>query len=448
MSEGESHRLILSAPFRTNIEMDAFSALSAEEVGTRLREAVAGLNGAGGDGVQWTAEREPGRDDGLVFASLDEHALPEKVKPIACLRLQGSALERLAEGVSPAAGASSMLIEDCCVMYYDDTIAILVCSVFLGGLREGCLGSVDEWTIGFCKSLTDRLGVHRARLEGALHAIRAAGRWQGLFHPPGRLRRFADRNRSSSQDGRTVLWVNRVLAVPEQPGPEALAAWTQTQPGAADWVDLGSMRLLARVGNSVLAGPPSGRDVSVTVDAVALCTFLYVSHNLYRQRLKQMHLEVAKAAKGTSRTSLSEDAVGELRDHVMVMEGEFVDCRLGLQGHMREAVLRYLKEWNYDALAAAVARRSATLETAWSLLREKRRRRYDGALQSALTVIAGVAVMQFLLALFAAAGDGRVPEDSVPGLIDAARLLSPDLTLHAALLLLLVLPLLAIRGRK
>ena len=448
VNEGESHRLILSAPFRTNIEMDTFSALSAADVGDRLRDAVGDLSGTASEGVRWTTEREPGRGDGLLFASLDEHVLPQKAKPIACLQLHGRALERLADGASPAEGASSLRIDDCRVMYYDDTIAILVCTVSLGRLRAGDLGSVDQWSIGFCKSLADKLGTHRAKLEGALLASREARRQRRLFSPAGRLRRFDDRNRGSSQDGRTVLWVNRVLVTEAEPSAEALAAWTQTQPRAADWVDLGSMRLLPCVGNSVLAGPLSERDVSVTVGAVALCTFFYVSQDLFRQRLKDLHLQVARAAKGMSRTSLSDEALGELRDHVVVMEGEFGDCRLGLQGHMREAALRFLKAWNYDALAAAVARRSASLETAWSLLREKRRRRYDGALQSALTVIAGVAVMQFLLALFAAAGDGTVPEDSVPGLIDAARLLPPDLTFHAALVLLLALPLLAIRGRK
>ncbi len=245
-----------------------------------------------------------------------------------------------------------------------------------------------------------------------------------------------------------MLWVNRILVVGESPSPEALSAWTQTQALDADWMPLGSMKLLARVGNSVLSGPLSERDVAVTVDAVALSTFFYVSQDLFRQRLKQLHLEVARTANGMSRTSLSDEALGELRDHVVVMEGEFGDCRLGLQGHMREAALRFLAAWNYDTLAAAVAQRSASLETAWSLLREKRRRRYDGALQSALTVIAGVAVMQFLLALFAAAGGGTVPADAWAGPIDLARLLPPDLMLNAALVLLLVLPLLAVRGRK
>ena len=448
MSDGDAQHLILSAPFRTNIEMDTFSALSESEVDRLVREVAESLNDAEKGGSRWTTERGSGSSAELLFTSLDDHILPQKAKPIACLRSGDGVLGRTAEALRRISKASSIRIDDCRVRYYDDTIAILVCRVTLGGLRPSDLGSLDKWSIKFCRTLIDELGAHRARFEDAFLARSAARRHRRLFARPKRLRRFSDRNQGSSENGATMLWVNRVLVADAEPGPEALAAWTQTQARDSDWLDLGSMRLLACVGNSVLAGPLSERDVSVAIDAVALCTFFYVSQDLFRQRLKQLHLEVARAAKGASRTTFSDEALGELRDHLVVMEGEFGDCRLGLQGHMREVALRFLEAWNYDALASAVERRRQSLETAWSLLREKRRRRYDGALQSALTVIAGVTVMQFLLSLFASAGDGTIPEDSVPGLIDMARLLSPDLTLHAALLLVLSLAILAVRGRK
>ena len=448
MSDGSDQHLILSAPFRTNIEMDTFSALSESEVDRLVREVIENLNDREKGGFRWTTERSCGSSDELMYANLDDHVLPQKAKPIACLQSGDGALDRIAEALRRISNASSIRIHDCRVRYYDDTIANLVCRVTLGGLRPSDLGSLDKWSITFCRTLIDEFGTHRARLEEAFLALSAAKRHRRLFARPKRLRRFSDRNQGSSENGATMLWVNRVFVADTKPSPEAMAAWTQTQARDADWLDLGSMKLLACVGNSVIAGPFSERDVSVTIDAVALCTFFYVSQDLFRQRLKQLHLEVARAAKGASRTTFSDEALGELRDHLVVMEGEFGDCRLGLQGHMREVALRFLDAWNYDALASAVERRRQSLETAWSLLREKRRRRYDGALQSALTVIAGVAVMQFFLSLFVSVGDGTIPEDSVPGLIDLARLLSPDLTLHAALLVVLSLALLAVRGRK
>ena len=448
MSDGSDQHLILSAPFRTNIEMDTFSALSESEVDRLVREVTESLNDAEKGGSRWATERGSGSSDELLFTSLDDHVLPQKAKPIACLQSGDGALDRIAEALRGISKASSIRIDDCRVRYYDDTIAILVCRVTLGGLRPSDLGSLDKWSITFCRRLIDELGSRRARLEEAFLARSAAKRHRRLFARPKRLRRFSDRNQGSSENGATMLWVNRVLVADAEPSPEAMAAWTQTQARDSDWVDLGSMRLLACVGNSVLAGPLCERDVSVAIDAVALCTFFYVSQDLFRQRLKELHLEVARAAKGASRTTFSDEALVELRDHLVVMEGEFGDCRLGLQGHMREVALRFLGAWHYDALASAVERRRQSLETAWSLLREKRRRWYDGTLQSSLTVIAGIAVMQFLLSLFSAAGDGAVPEDSVPGLIDMARLLSPDLTLHVALLLLLALALVAVRGRK
>lgn len=448
MNEEKALGLIFLAPFRTNIEMDTFSTLSATEVDDLIRGVTENLNNTEKASVRWTTERNAGNNDDLLFASLDEHVLPQKAKPIACLRSVDGALDQLVERLRPNAGASSIRIDDCCVRYYDDTIAILVCRVSLGGLCTSDLQSIDKWSVGFCQSLIDCLGTHRARLESAFLARCATKRYRGLFAGPKRLCRFADRNRGSSEDGKTMLWVNRILVADTEPNPEIMAAWTQTRTQDAAWVDLNAMRLLACVGNSVLAGPFSERDVQVTISAVALSTFFYVSQDLFRQRLKQLHLEVARAAKGTARTTFSDDVLSELRDHLVVMEGEFGDCRLGLQGHTREAALRFLEAWNYDALASAVERRRHSIETAWSLLREKRRRGYDTALQSVLTVIAGVAVMEVLLSLFAAAGDGTVPEDSVPGLIDAARLLSPDLTLYAALFVALVLSFLAIRGRK
>jgi len=457
VSEEKTHRFIFLAPFRTNVETDIFSALPDTEIDDHILEVMGDLNGAEKGRSHWTTERGSGRGDELLFANLDQHVLPRKAKPIVRLEIRGSDLEQLANNTHAPSGVSNLSITHCGVKYYDDTIAILVCRINLVGLRTSDMGSIDAWSTEFCKSLIDGLKVSRARLEAALRARLEAAlhegygtRWQHKFYCcPRRQHRFADHSRGSSEDGRSMLWVTRILVADDKPNPEAIKAWTQTAGGDdADWLSLESMRLLACVGNSVLAGPLSERDVSVTTNAVALCTFFYVFQDLFRQRLKALQLEVAKTAKGVSRKSLSHEALGELRDRVVVMEGEFWDCRLGLQGHLREVALRFLKAWNYDALASAVERRSASLGTAWLLLREKRARKYNGTLQLVLTAIAGLAIMDFILSLFAAAGAGRVPDDGVIGPIDVAKVLPPDLMLNIALLLICVLPLLVLWGRK
>ena len=447
-STGLQH-FIFSAPFRTNIEMNTFSALSADKVDGHIREVVGELGRTEGGDDLWTTGRDSGQRGELVYANLDESVLPRKAKPIACLQVRSQGLERIAKDACAPSGATSLDISDCGVRYYDDTIAILVCRVSVGGLRTSDAGSISNWSTGFCKSLIDRLRSRRLRLESALLARSAASKNQGLLSRQGHLSRFTDRNEpSAANDGDTMLWVNRIMVSEREPNREAIAEWSQIRPTDADWLDLSSMRLLACVGNSVLAGPPSDRDASVTIDAVALCTYFYVSQDLFRQRLKELHLEVARAAKGVSRSNFSDEKLGELRDHVVVMEGEFGDCRLGLQGHAHDIASRLLEAWNYEALASAVERRSASLETVWSLWREKRRRKYEGALRFVLTIIAGAAVMEFCLSLFVAAGDGKVAPDSVPGLMDAARLVAPDLTLYLALVLVLLLPILVVLGRK
>ncbi|MCZ0941863.1 MAG: hypothetical protein OXJ53_02270 [Gammaproteobacteria bacterium] len=449
MNEQDASRFIFSAPFRTNIEMDTFSASSPMDAENHIQKIVDLLNGSVSEGCRWTTERGPKSDGDLQFASLNEHDLSPKAKPILCLQVRCEALEQFRKSACVPSGASSLGFNDCRVLYYDDTVAILICDISMGGLRRGAMEVIDAWSVEFCKSLVDWLRPHRDCLERSLLAGSSGRRHRDLFAQRCHLRRFDDRNDSASADGQTMMWVNRIMVVDQQPSQKAMAAWTQTRALDGNWLDLDAMRLLACVGNSVLAGPISERDVLVTTDAVALCTFFYVSQRLFREHLKQLHLDVARATKGVSRSSLSDERFGELRDHVVVMEAEFRDCRLGLQGHMGEVASRLLDVWNYDALASAVEQRSASLETAWSLLREKRRRRYEVILQSVLTVIACAAVMDFVLSLFAVAGDGKVPEDSVAGLIDAAKLVPPDLTLNALLILILVvLPFLVIRGRK
>ena len=449
VSEKRTGRFIFFAPFRTNVETDIFSALSDTEVDNLIFKVACGLNRAEEGRSQWITERGAGRGDKLLFANLDEHVLPRKAKPIVCLEVCSKDLEQLSSNARPPAGASKLTVTECTVRYYDDTIAILVCRVGLEGLLAGDIGSIDAWSTEFCQSLVDKLRVSRTRLEKALYEQNET-RWRhNFFGSLGRSRRLADHNRGSSVDGRSMLWVTRVLVAEDEPDLEAIQSWTQTDAGDEnDWLGLESMRLLACVGNSVLAGRLSERDVSVTTNAVALCTFFYVYQDLFRLRLKELQLEVARTAKGISRKSLSQEELGELRDRVVIMEGEFWDCRLGLQGHMREVALRFLNAWNYDALSTAVERRSTSLETAWSLLREKRVRKYNSTLQLALTTIAGLAIMDFILSLFAAAGAGKVPDDGVIGPIDAARMLPPDLMLNIALLLICALPLLVIRGRK
>ena len=446
MTEPDALRFVFSAPFRTNVEMDTFSVLSPADTDAHVERVAAILNDADGVGGRWTAVR--GDHDGeLRFANLDEHALPRTATPILSLRVADEVVGRFAENVVLPPGASSLGIDDCDVGYYDDTIAILTCQVSLGGSPADVLPDLDAWSTGFCKSLIDELRTHRERLEEAL-ATRGPTKAHGLlFSRPGRLRRFSDRNRGSGEDGRTMLWVHRVLLADARPEPELIDGWTQAPASCADWLPLSSMSLLARVGNSVLAGPFSGRDVSVTRDILALCTFFHATRDLFREHLKRMLLDVGRASRGVARASFTEQALGDLRTHVDVMEGECEDCRLGLQGHAKAVMRRILDVWEYDALSAAVKRKSASLGSAWSLFQEGRRRRYNAVVQAVLSVIAGAAVMDLVLSLLTAAGNPWIAEDSWTGLIDAARLVPPDLTLYGALLLLVLLPLLVIRGR-
>ncbi len=446
MNEPNALRFLFSAPFRTNVEMDTFSVLSPAEVDAHVEDIATRLNEAEGTEGRWTAGGGE-HDDELRFANLDEHALPRTATPILSLWVSGEVVGRLAEGAPLPSGASNMRIADCRVGYYDDTIAMLVCEVSVDGSPADVLAGLDTWSTRFCKSLIDALGTHRRKLEKALATKGGAKAREPLFSRAGRLRRFSDRNRGAREDGQTMLWVNRVWLAGDRPAPDLIEGWTQAPASDADWLPLHSMSLLARVGNSVLAGPFSARDVAVTRDVVALCTFFYVTRDLFRQHLKLMLLDVGRAARGVSRASFTEEALGDLRTHVDVMEGECDDCRLGLQGHAGAVMQRLLGVWEYDALSSAVKRKSASLGGAWSLYQDGRRQRYNAIVQAVLSVIAGAAVMELVLSLFAAAGNAGIPDDSWTGLIDAARVMSPDLTLYGALVVLLLLPLLVMRGR-
>ena len=209
MNEPHALRFVFSAPFRTNVEMDTFSVLSPAEVDAHVGHIATVLNGAAGTGGRWTAGGGD-HDDELRFASLDEHALPRTATPIISVRVSDEVAGRLAEGASLPFGVSSLRIADCSVGYYDDTIAILVCEVGIGGSPAGVLPGLDTWSTGFCKSLIDALGSHRRELEKALAEKGATKVHDRLFSRAGRLRRFSDRNRGSRQDGQTMLWVNRV----------------------------------------------------------------------------------------------------------------------------------------------------------------------------------------------------------------------------------------------
>ncbi len=446
-NEAGALQFVLSAPFRTNIEMDTFSVLSDEAVDDHIDAIAAALNDAEGCAGRWATGSEGASAGELRFANLDEHSLPRSASPIIRLQVAEHVAGRFAAGAALPDGASSLRITDCAVGYYDDTIGLLVCRVSIGGSPAAILEGFDSWSTRFCKSVIDALASCREELEQALVGTAGATKHhRRLFSNPAHLRRFSDRNRDSREDGQTMLWVNRVLVADSCPEHELIDGWTQTLTSNADWLPLGSMSLLACVGNSVLAGPHSERDVSVIVDVIAISTFFYVSRDLFRHHLKLMLLDVGRAAKGVARASFTEEALGDLRTHVDAMEGECEDCRLGLQGHRNAALDRILRVWEYDSLSAAVKRKSASLGSAWALLQASRRRKYDAVVQAVLSVIAGAAVMNLILSLFAAS-NATIPEDSVWGLLDAAQLISPDLTLYGALIVVLLLPILVIRGR-
>ena len=448
MNDPDNCSFIFSAPFRTNIEMDHFSALEPVLVDDFLKEVSDALNASQEQSNNWrtTRQREKGND--LKFANLDEQMLPWTASPIAVLKVETDILLEVSNRVGdPFGGPEAFKIERCSVRYYDNTIAVMVCEVSIERTPEDVLEVVDTWSTMLCQSLIGALAMHRHGLENELRIRGQEKPNRGLFAEPGKLKRFTDRNSSLKEDARTMLWTTRILASATQPRNDCIAKWTQSQIASGDWLEMGSASLLVRVGNSVLAGDISKRELRIVENMIALSTFFYVSQELLRHHLKLMHVDIGRAVSGTTKASFTSKSLSDLRNHVDLMEGEFDDCRLGLQGHAKAVSDRLLAIWDYDDLRSSVLRKCRSVEVAWTLLQEKRRRKYNAIVESVLAVIAGVALLDFILSLFDVASNQDIPDDSITGLIDAAREMSPDLTLYAILLVLLLLPLLIWRNR-
>ena len=264
MNEPSSSRFIFSAPFRTNIEMDNFSALEPAVIDNFINEVTGALNAPQGQANRWRSGRQQDKGFDLQFANLDEQMLPRIATPIAVLQVGTVSLQEVSQQVDvPFEGPEAIRTEGCSVRYYDNTIAVMVCVVTIERPPEEVLGVVDTWSTKLCESLIEALAVQRQRLEKALLATERKKAYKGLFAEPGKLRRFTDQNAGLKEDGHTMLWATRILVTATPPHDGVIARWTQTSVTSDDWLALGGASLLACIGNSVLAGDRSERELGI-----------------------------------------------------------------------------------------------------------------------------------------------------------------------------------------
>lgn len=443
-------RFLFSAPFRTNINMNSLHAVNgAESVAAVIDAAVAASSPALPPGCAWESPWNQADRGELHYSELSEDCLPLTATPLMRLVVNpGFVASATAVAGTPPA-TEEVVVDRCVVDYYDNTVAIVSVELTLaGGASEAqTLSTVDRWSTAYCSAIIRAIKPFE---NAILKALRPDKRQSdtAIFMKPEEFHVFLDRMESvqdASEPREEMLWVTRILlASPDGPPIDLLQQWTQQGDLALKTARVGQADIAFCVGNSIVFDPLTDKEASALHSALSICTYFYVLYNVLNHNLRTLFLNVSRI-KAVPAATITR--VNRTRSHIEFMENEFSDVLMGFQGLRNDISRRLLATWSYDDLVQAVQKKKDAVAKLVDYSQLEKQNRYGRMIESILAAIGGVAILDFILNLFAFSSDRELADDAVIGLVDAPRHLSVDGTLYTVVAFLIFVLILVLRKR-
>lgn len=445
-------RFIFSAPFRTNINLNSLRAVDSSDLITETIEtAVRVVNKNLSAGFLWETPWSRLDDSELHYSELTEDRLPPSATPLLRLVIPGDVILSIQAQKNTSEHFKETEIRHCAIDYYDNTVGILCVDMTFKEIVdcEKFFALIDKWSTTFCSSIIK----HIKPIEENIRTVLTSGNdvlKNSYFICPGKFNVFFDRNAINKENNASVereemLWVTRILiSTSEEQDYDVLKTWTQAPNLLEIKAKIGNVSAAFCVGNSVVFGEPSKMEEYALKTSLSVSTYFYVLYDVLNQNLRLIFLKVSTTKK--VETSVVSN-VNRTRGHIEFIENEFSDVLMGLQGLRNDICRLLLKTWRYSELVNAVERKKNSVEKVIDFIIKEKQNRYGRIIESILVAIGGVAILDFSLNLFSFSSDPELGEDSIPGLIDAAKYLSVDATLYIMIVFLLFVLLLVMKKR-
>lgn len=424
-------KFIFNAPFRTGINLNSLASMSStSEVVARINSSLNAVQQFLPGGIAWEVPWEKDSECELHYSELSEDLVPFSATPLLRLHISNDRMNSTAKEFCSGEQIQVDSVDDCFIEYYDNTVAILFIDVKLSFTKEMSEGfhHLDKWSTNFCAALINQVSTYEKHIVQSLTNKKNK---HDIFLRPESFRVFFDQ---ATQDEEAVdalhkmLWVTRIyINEKEETNMELLEAWTQNADLESKGKLVGQARIAFCIGNSVALSEITAKEYAALLSAMSICTYFYVLHDVINRNLKAVFFSLSN---GKSASISVITKVNKIRGHVEFIENEFSDVLLGLQGLRSKVANHLLDTWNYSDLVDSVGKKKRAVGKMVDFSLQEKQGRYARVVEAILAAIGGVAVLDFALNLFSFSSNSEIPQDSIPGLVDAVRHLPPDGALY------------------
>lgn len=439
--------LVLTAPFRTDLNLDSKAAVDQEPLVSKLLStSINATKRHEQSGMAVSSQWPAIRAGNLRYASLKEDYLPRAVTPLFSISYAPTVTDL---AIAEHLGGFSATLTSCRADYFNNTLAILCIELDLDASKQpdGWINQLDAWSTELCALVIGLIKPLEYRIISDLNAPRSKLRSKVFIHRSN-FKAFFDRAESAAVELRPheeLLWVNRILATEGKPDScEELYRWTQHDCSPDETLKLGHCTAMLCVGNSLVFGRFDTSEKSALVNSLICCTYYYALFDIINRNLR-----ILQSRSNTERRSsaLGYERMKRLRTTVDLLSDELSDLMFGVQGSRRRIVEHLMAIWRQKELVNLVQKRADSAGRVIASAFAEQQRRYSKYVEAVLAAIGGVALLDFVVNLFSFASDSTASRDSIIGLVDLAGAIAPDAALYIGIGLILALLLAVSRSR-
>lgn len=442
---------IFSAPFRTYLNIDGRNPFAYTESALEPLIVAARLENQNNMGkLVWKVSWRKSDNGELRYSSLSEDSLPQSATPFLRLDISEDHLTSIFLERKLYHAIGEFQISECKALYYDNTVGILSLRVAIknSGSKMDVFKIIDEWSTELCSSIIKLIYDTEESMRKRLSATKVVNR--PLILDPKDFIVFFDTPLNPSATyakyRERMLWTTRIFidaqALSCSELHEALERWIQQPISIEAEIRLGNAQLDICVGNSIIFGTLSSVEQEDFSTALSVSTYFYVIHDVLNRNLRTIFQDISTQESVSDKTIAG---INRIRGYIEYIQSDFNDVLMGLQGNRGNVARKMLEVWKYADLLNAVEMKKRSVGKVIDYILNEKRNRYGRFIEAILAAIGGVAILEFILNLFAFSADESIEQDSIPGIVDAARYLSVDGVLYAAIASLIFVLILIVR---
>jgi hypothetical protein len=435
--------LFLSVPLRTTLELDVrFSAQRPPELVEVLKKCRDLLSKSLGS--QYVVESIELPDDcqPKIYTSLAEDLVPSTLQPLLSVKC----IDLISVEMSSMSSCGFKNLKSATLIVYDRSLGALELNLQFDGIDDYdlFLEGIDAWVSEFvCKAINVLLPIYseifsvltKTTLRDGVSVMRLVSETSSFF----------DKCKNNSAPSfLEKMWISRVLFVNGSDIElRSLERWAQGQIALRSLVPLGVQNAAICVGNSVVFGELDSSVENAVHVGLRLSNIIYsmvhvLSHN---QRVVHGNFVGQKTS-----SIVAAQLTTSIRGTLDLIEHDYEDCLLGMQGMRRAVVTNYLDAWSFEKLFHSSYRR---VDSVAALVQDAIMRtnlRYVKIVESALVVIGGVTLLDFSLNLMTYSRTiALLKDDGWFGLIDIANSAPEDLMLYGLLFVVVLVAIVKFR---